>query len=968
LEHAEPEESGIHWAQGLDYRAYEGRWLQSPSPLGLEPLKQGITRDFDTSLATRATDTALEFSGWLEVPREGVYTFTAASDDGCLLFVDSAPTRLEVMGDGPVPSPQRIAARQMLTDRDQHHWAEVEGRVTFASQRSGSLTLELNAGTGRMSVEVADSSGASPLLLLNSRIRVTGICHADYTPDGQLVAGSLLAPSVKQLEYIEMAPGRWSDYPVIPIARLPETTVSADSETVVHLRGKIVAQAEDGSLVLDDDSGQVRLHTAQPPPESDLLEVEALGRLCRDGTNSVLGCAFYRDRAVDLGDTNSPVSLLTTIEQVKRLTRREAQRFLPVKVRGVVTSSLTAGCFVQDGAWAIYVRWPNTIKSEFPKVGEYWEIEGTTFFEFAPNVRARGAIRLGAGVMPEPFRPSWDQLINGSLDARYVEILGIVTSVELDGLGLLTRDGRITVQLSELPAQTLKLYENALIRLRGCLIPAKDDRAHKVELGRISLSNCSVAVDEPAPADPFALPLKRLGELLLFDPRASSIQRVKLSGQVLHERHGEYFLLESGAGLRFSLRGRSDIRRGDLVEVVGFPDLSGPSPVLREALARRIGRASLPEPLPLPATNLLGRRFDAMLVRVDAHLANLSFNRADQVLELQSGGRGFIARLDVRRGRLDDLAVGSQLELQGVYAGQGGDVTSGRDIDSFELLLNSPADVRVLQRPSWWTGRHALTVLGAMSLIILVSLIWITQLRRQVEERSQLLATEVRRHEQTERQRALEQERARISRDLHDDLGASLTQIRLLSALESRDAQLPPTSRSRMSQVTEKSRQMVASLDEIVWAVNPANDSLPSLATYLCQFAEEFLRPTAIRCRLDVPDSLPHLPLTSEVRHNLYLAVREALNNIAKHSEATEVWLRIQCQDHTIRIGLEDNGRGFSFPAEAFAGDGLGNMRSRLERIGGHFECQTQNGAGTVCRIWMPLNATANGSSALHSV
>ena len=274
---------------------------------------------------------------------------------------------------------------------------------------------------------------------------------------------------------------------------------------------------------------------------------------------------------------------------------------------------------------------------------------------------------------------------------------------------------------------------------------------------------------------------------------------------------------------------------------------------------------------------------------------------------------------------------------------------------SFELLLNGPGNLKVLRRPSWWTGQHALMVLGGMTLIILAALIWITLLQRQVEERSQLLAAAVRRQEQTERQRALEQERARISRDLHDDLGATLTQIRLLSAVESRDAQVPSSTRSRLSQVTEKSRQMVASLDEIVWAVNPANDSIPSLATYLCQAAEEFFRPTGIRCRLDVPDALPGIALTSEVRHNLYLAAREALNNIAKHSEATEVWLRIQCNDHLLLIMLQDNGRGFSFPADAFAGDGLANMRSRLERIGGHFECQTQSGAGTICRISLPL-------------
>src|SRR5581483_12442944 len=107
-----------------------------------------------------------------------------------------------------------------------------------------------------------------------------------------------------------------------------------------------------------------------------------------------------------------------------------------------------------------------------------------------------------------------------------------------------------------------------------------------------------------------------------------------------------------------------------------------------------------------------------------------------------------------------------------------------------------------------------------------IALVWIALLRRQVEERSQELAAEIRRHDHTERQRDLEEERARIANDLHDDLGATLTHIRFLSVLESRDARAPESTRSRMGQISEKSREMVASLDEIVWAINPTNDSL----------------------------------------------------------------------------------------------------------------------------------------------
>src|SRR4029077_12727115 len=109
-------------------------------------------------------------------------------------------------------------------------------------------------------------------------------------------------------------------------------------------------------------------------------------------------------------ETANGLPLLTTIEQVKRLNRREAQRSYPVKIRGTITTTLPGGFFIQDATSAIYVLWQNSILAEPPRLAEYWEIGGVTFAQFAPNVRARRAVRLGTGVLPEPLRPTWDQL------------------------------------------------------------------------------------------------------------------------------------------------------------------------------------------------------------------------------------------------------------------------------------------------------------------------------------------------------------------------------------------------------------------------------------------------------------------------------------------------------------------------------------------------------------------------------
>jgi signal transduction histidine kinase len=206
-----------------------------------------------------------------------------------------------------------------------------------------------------------------------------------------------------------------------------------------------------------------------------------------------------------------------------------------------------------------------------------------------------------------------------------------------------------------------------------------------------------------------------------------------------------------------------------------------------------------------------------------------------------------------------------------------------------------------------------------------------------------------RKMEQLERQQAVERERARIAKDIHDDLGASLTLIAVLGDLAQKEK-----AGERIEKMSSTARQAVKSLDEIVWAVNPRNDTLAHLIDYTGQFATDYLREAGIRCLLDVPEQTPVREVPANVRHNVFLAVKEALQNIVKHARATEVWLRVSAIPGGLRIVIEDNGCGFEGPSPDAWADGLGNMRQRLTEIGGECQVQSRVGAGTVITIEFP--------------
>ena len=210
--------------------------------------------------------------------------------------------------------------------------------------------------------------------------------------------------------------------------------------------------------------------------------------------------------------------------------------------------------------------------------------------------------------------------------------------------------------------------------------------------------------------------------------------------------------------------------------------------------------------------------------------------------------------------------------------------------------------------------------------------------------------------ERLERQRTIERERARIARDIHDNLGANLTRISLLSQFAHGELHNPDAAAVQLNRIYETTREMTRAMDEIVWAVNPDHDTLDSLGNYLGKYAQDYLGSLGIRCRLDLPVQLPQWLITAEVRHHLFLALKEALHNVVKHAAASEVSVSLTTTARSFTLTARDNGHGFvpetvdqkpSLETGRTSRNGLVNMRRRLEKIGGHCKITSTPGGGT---------------------
>ena len=247
-------------------------------------------------------------------------------------------------------------------------------------------------------------------------------------------------------------------------------------------------------------------------------------------------------------------------------------------------------------------------------------------------------------------------------------------------------------------------------------------------------------------------------------------------------------------------------------------------------------------------------------------------------------------------------------------------------------------------RTAWFLAASLLFFLSA--LVGAIYLISTAKLKRQLRAAHQ--------------KEMIEHERARSARDLHDQLGANLTQVTLLGEMAEADKDLPGEVEQHAQQICATARETTRSLDEIVWAVNPSNDTLEGLANYACKYAQDYFALAGISFRSELP-AVPPTPILPEVRHNVFLAFKEAVNNVVKHAQATEARVKLQVLPGKFILSIADNGCGLGDLTDKKLRNGLKNMRRRLADVQGEFEIAPGTNGGTLVHLIVPVK---NGQKA----
>jgi signal transduction histidine kinase len=672
--------------------------------------------------------------------------------------------------------------------------------------------------------------------------------------------------------------------------------------------------------------------------------------------------------ATGLGEAAEPATLLlTNAARIRQLTVAEAARSVPVRLRGVVLTeagpSINRAVVIWDGTAPIYLLGQTNQFSQVGR-GDLLQAAGVTDpGEFAPIVKVQTVEKLGVAPLPPPRRVTYEELLSGGLDAQWIEISGVVRSLkpglpkEAYGqwqMDLAAGGGEVSVVSNG--ARPAEVAPDARVRVQAACFYQFTQKRQVLRPMLLVPRGVPVEVEKPAPADPYAAPVRPAGSLLEFSPERAAGQRVHVRGVVTHQEPGAILWIRDTSGaLRIQSRQDEPLSPGDDVDVLGFPKYGSYTPALEDAVFKKRGSGPPPAPVELaaPAAAL---DHQADLVALVATLTEAQPLSDGWLLSFQQSRASFKALY--RTAGLRDVLPwksGSVLRVTGicsVIVDDAGPVLSGIwHPQSFQLLIRSPQDLSLIRPPPWWTARHIiplLLVLVGVSLLVTGLIIW---------QARQRLGEQARRRAMAEAEfAAILSERNRVAREIHDTLAQGLVATSVQLRLARKSANGAPEALTRH---LELAQQLVSeNLEEArksIWEMRSQVLETSDLAGALNGILRQMADGTEIQTECLVSGRPRRLAPMLE--NNILRIGQEAISNAVRHSHATRIEVELVFDEKDFRLVVKDDGAGFD-PVKPPVGDGgfgLVGMRERAAHIKSQLEIRAAAPQGTEIVLHLPL-------------
>ena len=454
------------------------------------------------------------------------------------------------------------------------------------------------------------------------------------------------------------------------------------------------------------------------------------------------------------GQNAPPLTELHTAEQVRQLTLEQATGHYPVRLQGVVTffDPNQYYQFVQDDTAGIYFSLDGLPEQPPLAAGQLVEMKGEANpGEYAPVVVVHRIQILGRGTFPAAKPTTYEQLTSGQEDSQFVEIHGIVRAVHFDQssgyffVEITTGGGRLTAYARKLPvAQSGRLVDST-VTVRGVCVTRFNRQRQLFDIRLLVPRPTDLVIDIAAASDPFAVESQPIEKLLQFTPHGPYGHRVKVVGTVIYRQGNTLYIEDEKEGLYVQTTGTEKVLPGDKVEVLGFPAKGEYTPELKDAIFRKIGSGPLPKADLINTDEALKGTHDCRLVRIVATVLDRARHSPDQFLVLQApSGVIFHAYMESSYPGVDFayLQNGSKVAITGVCLIETGSTWVAGEAwraKAFRILMRSPADISLLQRPSWWDLRKLFWTVGILVGVVFVAFVWVVLLRLRVLKQTEII-------------------------------------------------------------------------------------------------------------------------------------------------------------------------------------------------------------------------------------